>query len=199
MSAPSVGGERVFPYRVLQLTDAGTLGEDELCARVERMTARCAVILRDPGLSTRALLALGRELRERTRRVGAGLLVSDRLDVGLLLDADGVHLGRASVAVSDARKVVGARLVTRSAHDHAQLVRGVAEGADALLLSPIFASPGKGGGVGLEALVEARRALPVGLALIALGGINASNADRCFACGADGVAAIRADLTPLGS
>lgn len=179
--------------RIIQITG---IAEEELFARIDRGGPELAVQLRSPELSAQALLALGRALRARTRRVGAKLLVNDRLDLALLLEADGIHLGRSSVDVHDARRVVPG-LVMRSAHDDAELARARAEGADAVVLSPIFASPDKGEPLGLEAIARARRLAPE-LPVVALGGITIDNAPSCLAAGAASVAAIRHDLTSLG-
>ncbi|MBM4376982.1 MAG: thiamine phosphate synthase [Deltaproteobacteria bacterium] len=159
------------------------------------MDARFAVVLRDPELTTRTLVDEGRVLRRLTRRVGAGLLVADRLDLALALDADGVHLGRASVPVCDARRLVGQRLVTRSVHDDEELARAIAEGADAVLVSPVFESPGKASSLGVARLATMRATLPPAIALVALGGVSGARVAACLEAGADGVAAIRADLT----
>jgi thiamine-phosphate pyrophosphorylase len=85
--------------------------------------------------------------------------------------------------------------VSVACHAPSDVVAAAREGADAAVLSPIFASPGKGAPLGPAALAEARRALDdAGFShvhLVALGGIDASRAPSCFAAGAGGVAAIR--------
>lgn len=169
--------------------------------------ARVAVQLRDPELSGSALLDLGRRLRAATRRAGVALVVNDRLDLALTLGAEGVHLGRRSVSVADARALLGPSIwISVSCHAPSEVPLAAASGADAALLSPIFASPGKGAPLGLEALSSAREVV-VGLSarerrdplpslpLIALGGVDEMNTSACFQAGAAGVAAIRADLT----
>lgn len=200
--------------RVLQITALDLLGEEALFARVAAagaMTAtgagRFAVQLRDPQLSGRALLGWAERLRERTARQQVALVVNDRLDVALAVGADGVHLGRHSVSPATARRALGPGCwLSRSAHDLDELVAAAHDGADAVLLSPVFASPGKGVPLGIESLVRARAildelepALPRGRrpALLALGGVDLDGGRRCLAAGADGVAAIRADLTAL--
>lgn len=189
--------------RAVQITARAALPEDELFARLARLPAeagaRFAVQLRDPELSAAELLHLGERLRAATSRVGAALVVNDRLDLALALDADGAHLGRGSVRVADARALLprGA-WISVACHSVDDVVHAATEGADAALLSPIFASPGKGPPLGPGALREARAALDArgsGVALYALGGVDAATAPACFAAGADGVAAIRADLS----
>jgi thiamine-phosphate pyrophosphorylase len=188
------------------ITDLAAVPETDLLARIDRAgrlppeaRGRLSVQLRDPQLPARALHRLGVALRRATSAIGAKLVVNDRVDLALLLEADGVHLGRRSMSVEEARSLLGpGAWVSTSAHAVEDVLAAARAGANAALLSPIFASPGKGAPVGPEALGEARRALERGglsLHLFALGGVTAENADLCVAAGADGVAAIRADLT----
>lgn len=194
------------PPRVVQITEASALPEADLFARLAAVRAlapaaraRFAVQLRDPDLSSRALADLGHRLRAATRSLGVALLINDRLDLALALGADGVHLGRRSVTVADARALLGpAAWISVACHDVDDVVRAATEGAAAATLSPIFASPGKGTPLGLAALPAARSALGGRrLVLHALGGVDRASAPSCFAAGADGVASIRADLTSL--
>ena len=180
--------------RVVQITDATTVTQDQLFGRIR---AGVAVQLRDPMLCTRSLAALGAELRQRTRAVGAQLIINDRLDLARWLDADGVHLGRRSVSIADARAFVGSCIVTCSAHSTKEALARADEGADAVLFSPVFASPGKGFELGVESITALRRELHAAVSLIALGGVELRNAQQAFSAGADGVAAIRADLSTL--
>jgi thiamine-phosphate pyrophosphorylase len=193
--------------RVVQITAASVLPEPALFARLDRVAAlpeaarrALAVQLRDPEMDGHARLQLGRALRDRTRAIGAALVVNDRLDLALALGADGVHLGGRSVSVADARSLLPAAWISVACHSIAEVVRAAGEGADAALLSPIFASPGKGAPIGVAALATARAEIAArGLAiqLVALGGIDAESAGACFAAGASAVAAIRADLSTL--
>jgi thiamine-phosphate pyrophosphorylase len=191
--------------RVTLITATDVVAEAELCRRLERVAeldpaarARLAVQLRSPELSSCALHRLGERLRRVTARLGVGLIVNDRLDLARALGVDGVHLGRRSVHVADARALLGADAwVSVSAHCLDDLRAARAEGADAALLSPIFASPGKASPLGLARLREARAvcAEAGALALIALGGIDARSALSCRRAGSDGVAVLRADLS----
>jgi len=193
--------------RVVQITEASVVPERALLARVEAVAslpaaerAAFAVQLRDPDLPSRALYALGARLRAATRAAGAALVVNDRLDLALALDADGLHLGRRSIAVADARALWGGRWIAVACHAVEDVLRAADEGADAAVLSPIFPSPGKGPPLGVQALAQARDALTAracAVQLVALGGVDEAGAAACFAAGADAVAAIRADLGRL--
>lgn len=197
----------LHPPVVVQITDLGVVSRGELHRRVAAVgslspgaRASRIVLLRDPALPARDLLELARELRAATRATGARLWVNDRLDVASLVEADGVHLGRRSVGIDDARRLLGATVaVSVACHDVDEVVAARAAGADAATLSPIFASPGKGAPLGVEALGAARARLGPDprFTLIALGGVDPDTARRCLAAGADGVAAIRADLLAL--
>jgi thiamine-phosphate pyrophosphorylase len=202
-----LGALNMLP-RALQITAAPLLPEPELFRRLAALaslppSARrlFAVQLRDPDLSARDLLRLGTRLRDTTAAFGAALFVNDRLDLARILGADGIHLGRRSVSVADARAFLPRdTLVSVACHSIADVLRAASDGADVAVLSPIFASPGKGAPLGVAVLREAKHELAArGLAvhLVALGGVDVANAGSCFAAGADAVSAIRADLTEV--
>jgi thiamine-phosphate pyrophosphorylase len=152
-----------------------------------------AVQLRDRDAAGGALLVAAVALRATTRRHGARLLVNDRIDVALAADADGVHLPASSFATADARRLVGAsRLVGRSTHSAAEAAVAAAEGADYVILGPIFATPSKaryGAPLGLEVLATTAT-IPV----VAIGGITSERAALVRRAGAHGVAVVRAIL-----
>jgi len=156
-----------------------------------------AVQLREKDLSTRDLLALARELRAITRRHRAKLLINDRIDVALAVAADGVHLPSTSFAIGDARRLLGAdAIIGVSTHAIDEVVRAAAAGADFAVFGPVFETPSKrsfGAPQGLDAL---RRAIAaVDIPVVAIGGIDASNAAAVLATGCHGVAVIRAVLS----
>ena len=194
------------PPRIVQITDSSALPEADLLARLAALARLAparrrglAVQLRDPSLPGRALADLAVRLRAVTRSLDVALLINDRLDLALALAAEGVHLGRRSVSIADARAVLGPTAwISVACHSVDDVVQAATAGADAVTLSPIFASPGKGTPLGLESLRAARSALRGrAVALYALGGLDLQTAPSCFQAGADGVASIRADLTAL--
>jgi thiamine-phosphate pyrophosphorylase len=148
------------------------------------------VQLRQPGMPARSLLARSRAVRTVCTRFGATLLVNDRADVALASGADGVHLPARGLSVADAR-TLGFALVGISAHAPADVARAAREGADFAVFAPVYDTPGKSAR-GEDALREVCRAAPI--PVLALGGIDATNAPRCLAAGAAGVACIRSVL-----
>jgi thiamine-phosphate pyrophosphorylase len=200
---PAPGARRVEP-RLVAVTDRNVAGGSETLRRFERV-ARAArswsvmFQLRDHELDVRERLTFGRELVAMCRAEEQWFQVNDRCDLALLLGADALHLGEASVSVADARRLVGERMfVSRARHDAGGALES---GVDAWVLSPIF-EPRKGrGALGVEAVTRfARRATGASGAsgasqVIALGGVNAANAGECLAGGATGVAVIGAVLS----
>ena len=98
--------------------------------------------------------------REVLRALGAMLIVNDRLDLAAALRADGIHLGRSSVQIDEARAFLGPRVfVSVACHTVEEVAAAAEKGANAALLSPIFFSPGKGPPLGPAALSEAKELL----------------------------------------
>jgi thiamine-phosphate diphosphorylase len=196
--------ERPFP-RLIAITDLSRVGEAETLVRFERLTAvalagTVMVQLRDRERPVRERLALGRELAALCRQSGQLLQVNDRLDLAVLLGADAVHLGEASVETEDARRLVGSDLwITRACHD---VTRVTAIEADGVMLSPILAARKGRPALGVGALQIARQQLDAKGAgrarLVALGGVDAAQARDCFEAGADAVAVVGAALSEQG-
>jgi thiamine-phosphate pyrophosphorylase len=147
------------------------------------------ISLREKDLPPAEQIALARSLAALARPVGATLMLHG--DPALAREAGlaGVHLpGRADVG--RARAALGRNMwLSVSAHDLDEALAAAAGGADAVTLSPIFASeskPGYGPALGLERLAEVAAVSPV--PIIALGGIGPHNAAACLAAGAAAVA-----------
>jgi len=156
-----------------------------------------AVQLREKDLSTRSLLELAFEVRALTRAHGARLLINDRLDLAMAVEADGVHLRADSLPVAAARRLLGPkRLIGVSAHSAAEVERAESEGADFVVLGPIYATPSKlayGLPIGLGPVEEAARLCR--LPIFAIGGVTAARIDDVRRAGARGVAVISAILS----
>jgi thiamine-phosphate pyrophosphorylase len=182
--------------QIIAITDP-SLSDDGLAEQADRMlksvpAGSVGVQLRDRERPARVLLRLAQRLRAICTERGAPLYVNDRMDVALAVGADGVHLGTRSVEARDARKLMGGvAFISVAAHQPDEVERAEAEGATAALVSPIFATPGKGPAIGTGLLASAR-AKARNLRLYALGGIDAASAPACVGVGAYGVAVVRA-------
>ena len=151
-----------------------------------------AIQLREKDLATRPLLALARDLTELGRAYGAKVLVNNRVDVCLAAESAGVHLPALGLAPSVARGLLGPDfLVGVSTHSAEEVVRAEAEGADFILLGPIFETPSKksfGLPVGLGELERARKRCRT--PLFGIGGITKDRVRDVLHAGAQGVAVV---------
>ena len=155
-----------------------------------------AIQLREKDLSARDLYALGARLQAALAPYGVPLLINDRLDVALALDAAGVHLAGHSLPTAVARRVLGAgKLLGVSTHSVEEACRAAEDGADFIVFGPVFTTPSKvayGPPQGLQQLRTVARAVPI--PVIAIGGIDHTNLPQVVQAGAYGVAMIRAVL-----
>lgn len=159
------------------------------------------VQLREKDLSGRELFNLAKELRELTSIYNAKLLINDRVDIALAVDADGVHLGQQGMSVQDARKAFSSSLITRhssptvsvSTHSLEEALQAESDGADFITFGPVYFTPSKsayGHPVGIDKLKEVAKV--VNIPIFALGGIKRESIDEVLNTGAYGVAMISA-------
>ncbi|QUM81118.1 thiamine phosphate synthase [Moritella sp. 5] len=125
---------------------------------------------------------------------GVPLIINDRVDVALAIDADGVHLGQSDMPAATARRLIGkTKLLGLSIENEQQLIEAESLPVDYLGLSAIFATPTKTNikkEWGIEGLAKAvaQSSFPI----VAIGGINAANLDAIIATNVDGVALVSA-------
>lgn len=122
------------------------------------------------------------------------LIVNDRVDVALAIDADGVHLGQSDMPADIARKLIGPnKLLGLSIENEQQLIEANSLPLDYIGLSAIFATPTKTNikkQWGIEGLQQAiqQSKFPV----VAIGGINSSNLNQVIKTKVDGIALVSA-------
>lgn len=178
------------------VTDAGLSRGRSHLAVIEAAIAGGATIVqyREKTASTRQMIAEAQALRELTRRAGVPLIVNDRLDVALAIDADGVHVGQDDMPAALARRLIGPdKILGVSAANLSEAMQAVQDGADYLGVGPIVATPTKPDAappIGMDGLREICRRVPI--PVVAIGGINATNAADAIAAGAHGIAVVSA-------
>lgn len=153
-----------------------------------------AVQLRDKSATACNLGRIAMEIQPLARKFGALFSVNDRVDVALVFDADGVHVGAADLPAREARRLLPRpRILGVSAGTVEEAKRAEREGADYLGVGPVFPTgtkPDAGEAIGTDRLaaVAAAVAIPV----VAIGGITADNVAAVFAAGAAGAAVVSA-------
>ena len=151
--------------------------------------------LRHKLLARGDLLLLARRLRELTRATGALFIVNDHLDLALLSDADGVHLGPDDLSVVAARRVAGDRLlIGASASFPSSAIEAIESGADYIGCGPAFATPLKPNKdvIGPDGVAEVTDAVGPAVPVFAIGGIDASNLAQLKAAGLRRACVLRA-------
>lgn len=133
----------------------------------------------------------GRELFELAQCLPGRRFVNDRLDVALAVGAFGVQLGHGSLGVGEARRLEPQWWIGRSVHSLAEAEAALAEGADYLVVGPVFptASHPERAPLGVPAFA---RITQLGRPALAIGGVTLARAPELRGAGAYGVAAIRA-------
>ena len=150
--------------------------------------------LREKSCGTREFLNEALALQPLLKSRNIPLIINDRLDIALAIEADGVHLGQSDMPLGRARKIAGDSLIIGiSAESVDDALRAEQQGADYIGISPVFSTPTKtdiAPPLGLEG-VRQIRAL-VDIPLVGIGGINSDNAESVLAAGADGIAVVSA-------
>jgi len=181
-------------FRVYLITDRKRAPGGDLAGVVAKAVSGGvgAVQLREKDLSGKKLFRLAESLRASTERLGALLLVNDRVDVALAVGADGVHLGLLSIPPREARRILGPRaLIGCSTHNAGELREAEEGGADFATFGPVFPTPSKasfGPPVGVPAFAEACRTARI--PVFALGGVKPENVAEVARAGGYGVALI---------
>ena len=130
-------------------------------------------------------------LKELCDKYSVPLIINDRLDIALAVGAAGVHLGQDDLPCAVARRLLGEDFIIGvSAHNPAEAVQAVSEGADYLGCGAVFGTATKHdvAKLGLENLRAIRKAVAV--PMVGIGGITADNYAEVLATGADGAAIV---------
>jgi len=130
-------------------------------------------------------------VRTLTSNAECLLIVNDRLDIALAVDADGVHLGQEDLPLAAARRLLGDKIIGISTHSLGQAQQAEQQGADYIGFGPLFGTHTKNTGYkprGLLMLSRVREA--VRIPIVAIGGIAGDNVASVWANGADGAAMI---------
>lgn len=152
-----------------------------------------AIQLRSRSLTDRAYLELGQKVKQICFSNQVLFLVDNRVDLALVLDADGVHVGHTDIPARQVREMIGHRKILGvSTHSVTEALEAQKLGADYVSCGPLWATPTKpeypAVGLGLVGLYRAALRVP----FVAIGGIDESNISQVVAAGADRVAIVRA-------
>ncbi len=168
----------------------------ELALAFYRMGGRL-VQVRLKGLSDKRIVEFTRELKDKLP--ASIVIVNDRVDVALIGNADGVHLGDEDISTKDARKIACELIIGKTVRNVDGALREVNSGVDYLGVGSVYQSKTKPHSkvIGLSQLRRIVKA--VNTPVIAIGGINEGNFDKVLKAGASGIAVISAMAEPSES
>lgn len=190
-----MSGASNLDLRLYLVTDPDLVGERSLLDVVDQASAGGVglVQLRDKGAEARDLLALAKALKTLLEPKGVPLVVNDRVDVAAAAGV-GCHIGQSDLPALAAREILGEEAIIGLSLDRIEQAHAADPAClDYVAHGPFTATGTKadaGKPVGIEG-IERVRAL-TGLHLVAIGGIDATNAAEAIRSGADGVAVISA-------
>ena len=154
----------------------------------------CTVVqLREKTASSREFYRTALRVREVTERFGVPLIINDRADIALAVDADGVHIGQDDLPYEAARRIVGQKkIVGVSAGNLTEALEAAKMGADYLGVGAMFATGTKTDAAltSMEELRQIRR--EVNLQIVVIGGINKETVPLFHGMGIDGIAVVSA-------
>ncbi|MEW6097086.1 MAG: thiamine phosphate synthase [bacterium] len=116
-------------------------------------------------------------------------IINDRIDISLIVESDGVHLGQDDIPIASARKLLKDKIIGISTHNLEQAIQASKTQIDYLAIGPIYQTPTKKNTttpLGTEIIQKIKKLISI--PVIAIGGINEDNIDEVIKAGADGVA-----------
>ncbi len=183
---------KIYPITDVRLTKLSH------AAQVEKLIEGGAEIiqLREKYASPKEFYESAKAALEIARRRNVKIIINDRVDIALALEADGVHLGQDDLPPEDARKILGERaIIGFSTHSIEQAISAVRLPVNYLAIGPVFPTKTKENPekiVGVEGVKKVRKAVG-DFPLVAIGGITSGNIREVLEAGADS-AAIISDL-----
>jgi thiamine-phosphate pyrophosphorylase len=183
-------------FNLYLITDRNQVGGMRLIDVVEEALKGGVrgVQLREKDMSSRELYELAYEMRKLTNRYDARLIINDRVDIAMAVDADGVHLGLNSLPIHRVRRLIGeTKMIGISCHNQVNAIMAQEKGANFITFGPVYYTPSKaqyGKPVGVEKLEIVSHLLDI--PIFALGGIKRDNITEVIAAGAAGISLVSA-------
>ena len=186
---------RKFDPTLYFITDSTNYTEEEFLHRVEQALKGGATLLqlREKEKSTREYIELAEKVHEIAKRYNVPLIIDDRVDVALAIDAEGVHVGASDMPVATARKLIGEdKIVGATAKTVPWAKEAYEQGADYLGVGAIYPTTTKVVTVltSTKTLDAITNAVPI--PVNAIGGLNKDNVDILKGIGISGICVVSA-------
>lgn len=185
-----------FDLSLYLVTDRSLSGGRDMAWIVREAVAGgiTMVQLREKECSTAEFIVLARDLKTALQPLGIPLIINDRIDVALAVDADGVHIGQSDMPYDVARRLLGPdKIIGLSVETMEEVIAANALDVDYIGISPVYATPTKTDTLtpfGLEGIEEVMRLSRH--RCVAIGGMNRDTIGAVIARGVEGVAVVSA-------
>lgn len=184
-----------FDSRMYFITDSSDYSEEEFLYRVEQALSGGVTLLqlREKEKTTREYIELAQKVHTLTQKYNVPLIIDDRVDVALCIDAEGVHVGQSDMPVSLARKIMGNdKIIGATAKTVLQAREAYKQGADYLGVGAIYPTTTKVKTIltSTDTLKDICKAVPI--PTNAIGGLNKDNIDILKGIPIAGICAVSA-------
>lgn len=182
-------------YTLYLCTDRDLMSSKTIEESVEKaVKGGCTVVqLREKECSSKEFYELALRVKEITTKYNVPLIINDRVDIAMAVDADGVHIGQSDLPANVVRKIIGDdKIIGVSAAKLDEAVKAVSDGADYLGVGAMYATNTKTDArpVTMEELKEIRASVDV--PIVVIGGINMNTLTNFKNIGIDGLAVVSA-------
>jgi thiamine-phosphate pyrophosphorylase len=180
-------------YTLYICTDSGLMSSETVEQSVEAVIKGGATViqLREKNASSRGFYELALRVKAVTDSYGVPLLINDRIDIALAVNADGVHLGQSDLPCTAARRILGGdKIIGITAPTVELALKAQSDGADYIGVGAMFATSTKSDAKAntKENLAAIRAA--VGIPIVIIGGVKRSNVMTFAGMGINGAAVI---------
>lgn len=182
-------------FSLYLVTDRGLMSTQTLTEAVEQaILGGCTMVqLREKESSSLEFYEQAQEVKRITDRYGVPLIINDRVDIALAVEAAGIHIGQSDLPVPDVRRLIGMEMLLGvSVSSSEEAGKAMEDGADYLGVGAMFPTGTKtdANSVSMEELRRIRRM--TNLPIVVIGGINQENAGLFRPMGIDGLAVVSA-------
>lgn len=182
-------------YTLYLCTDRSLMKTETLAETVEQaILGGCSVVqLREKECDTKEFFQMAKGIKQVTDKYNIPLIINDRIDIMLAVDAAGVHLGQEDMPLKEARRIVGEnKIIGVSAHNLTEAQKAWEEGADYLGVGAIFGTKTKKNTVDTSIDTLKEICEKVKIPVVAIGGVGLSNIPCLKGTGISGVAVVSA-------
>ncbi|MBU5314004.1 thiamine phosphate synthase [Tissierella carlieri] len=185
-------------YTLYLITDRELMSTEKLETAVEQaILGGCTVIqLREKNCSSLEFFEIAMKIKEITDRYQIPLIINDRIDIALAIDADGVHVGQSDIPATIARKLIGDnKILGVSASTFEEAINAQSEDADYLGVGAMFTTGTKTDAkiTSIDELARIREHIK--LPIVVIGGINKTTIPKFEGIDIHGLAVVSAIIS----